>query len=91
MESSRLAEFECAISPGYDVRQKSYGFPKIQHKGSGLEPPTKRCELPLLFAGIRQAVRRWKALNLGSLNMQFQQDGPKELHHAPLDGARFVL
>ena len=40
--------------------------------------PTKRCELPLFFAGIRQAIRRWKALNLGSLNMQFQQDWPKD-------------
>ena len=26
LESSQLAKFECAISPGYDVRQKSYGF-----------------------------------------------------------------
>ena len=34
----------------------------------------KKCELPLIFAAIRQAIRRWKALNLGSLNMQFQQD-----------------
>ena len=25
-----------------------------------------------------QAVRRWKALDLGSLNIQFQQDGPKD-------------
>ena len=25
-ESFRLAEFECEILPGYDVRQKSYGF-----------------------------------------------------------------
>ena len=36
------------------------------------------CELPLFFAGIRQAVRRWKALNLGSLNIQFQQDWQKD-------------
>ena len=53
-------------------------FPKIQHEGSGLEPPTKRSELPLFFAAIRQAERRWKALDLGSLNMQFQQDWPKD-------------
>ena len=53
-------------------KTKSYGFPYIQHEGSGLEPPTKRCELPLFFAGIGQAVRRWKALDLGSLDMQFQ-------------------
>ena len=38
----------------------------------------KRCELPLFFAAIGQAVRRWKALDLGSLNMQFQQDWPKD-------------
>ena len=36
----------------------------------------KRCELQL-FLALRQAVRRWKSLDLGSLNMQFQQDGPK--------------
>ena len=42
------------------------------------EPPTKRCELPLLFARIRQTERRWKTLDLGSLNMQFQQDWPKD-------------
>ena len=38
----------------------------------------KKCELPLIFAAIRQAICRWKALNLGSLNMQFQQDWPKD-------------
>ena len=38
----------------------------------------KRCELQLFFAGIRQAVRRLKALDLGRLNMQFQQDWPKD-------------
>ena len=38
----------------------------------------KRCELPLFFAGIRQAIRRWKALDLESLDMQFQQDWPKD-------------
>ena len=27
----------------------------------------KRCELPLFFARILQAICRWKALNLGSL------------------------
>ena len=44
----------------------------------GLGPPPKRCELQLFFAGIGQALRRWKALDLRRLNMQFQQDGPKE-------------
>ena len=38
----------------------------------------KRYELQLFFSGIRQAVRRWKALDLGRLNMQFQQDWPKD-------------
>ena len=42
----------------------------------GLGPPQERCELQLFFAGIRQAVRRLKAL--GRLNMQFQQDWPKD-------------
>ena len=78
MESSQLAEFECEISLGYHVRQKSYGFRKFRHEGSGLQPLTKRCELSLIFAAIGQAVRRWKALSLGSLNMQFQQDWPKD-------------
>ena len=38
----------------------------------------KRCELQLFFTGIWQAVRRLKALHLGCLNMQFQQDWPKD-------------
>ena len=38
----------------------------------------RRCELQLFLAGIRQAVRRLKALYLGRLNMQFQQDCLKD-------------
>ena len=43
----------------------------------------KRCELPLFLAALGQtalgqAARGWKALDLGSLNMQFQQDWPKD-------------
>ena len=38
----------------------------------------KRCELPLFFAVLGRAICRWKALDLGSLNMQFQQDWPKD-------------
>ena len=38
----------------------------------------KRCELPLFLAGIRQAVRRQKAFHLGRLNIEFQQDFPKD-------------
>ena len=45
---------------------------------ASLRPPTKRCELPLIFATIGQAIRRWKDLNLGSLNMQFQHDWGKD-------------
>ena len=32
LKSSQLAEFEYAISPGYDVRQKSYGFDSSVHR-----------------------------------------------------------
>ena len=38
----------------------------------------KRCELLLFFAALGQAARGWKALDIGSLNMQFKQDGPKD-------------
>ena len=38
----------------------------------------KRCELQLFLAGIRPARRCWKAFHLGRLNMQFQQDCPKD-------------
>ena len=38
----------------------------------------KRCELPLFPAALGHAVGGWKALDLGSLNMQFQQDWPKD-------------
>ena len=38
----------------------------------------KRCELPLFLAALGQAIRRWKALDLGSLDMQFQLDWPKD-------------
>ena len=38
----------------------------------------RRCELPLFLATLGQAVHAWKALDLGSLNMQFQQDWPKD-------------
>ena len=46
-------------------------------------PTPKRCELPLFLAALGQAalgqvIGGWKALNLGSLNMQFAQDWPKE-------------
>ena len=44
----------------------------------GLGPPPRRCELQLFLAGIRQAVRRLKAIHLGRLNMQFPQDCPKD-------------
>ena len=47
-------------------------------KAMACDHPQKRCELPLIFAAIGQAIRCWKALNLGRLNMQFQQDWPKD-------------
>ena len=82
LESSRLAKSECEISPGYDVRQKATPFHKSSTKAVACDHPQKRCELPLFFAelvaAIGQAVRRWKALDLGSLDMQFQQDWPKD-------------
>ena len=36
------------------------------------------CELPLFLAALGQAICGWKAVDLGSLNMQFQQDRPKD-------------
>ena len=41
-------------------------------------PTPKRCELPLFLATLGQAVRGWRVLDLGSLNMQFQHDWPKD-------------
>ena len=41
-------------------------------------PTPKRCELPLFLATLGQAVCGWKALDLGSLTMQFQPDWPKD-------------
>ena len=41
-------------------------------------PTPKRCELPLFLAALGQAIHGWKALDLGSLDMQFQQDWPKD-------------
>ena len=42
----------------------------------GLTP--KWCELPFFLAALGQDICGWKALGLGSLNMQFQQDWPKD-------------
>ena len=41
-------------------------------------PTPKRCEPQLFLAALGQVVRYSKALDLGSLNMQFQQDWPKD-------------
>ena len=38
----------------------------------------KRCDVPLFLAALGQAIRAWKALDLGNLNMQFQPDWPKD-------------
>ena len=41
-------------------------------------PTPKKCELPLFLAALGQAVRGKKALDLGSLNMKFQHEWPKD-------------
>ena len=41
-------------------------------------PTPKRYELPLFLAALGQAVHGWKVFDLGSLNMQFQQDWPQD-------------
>ena len=41
-------------------------------------PTPKRCELPLFLAALGQVIGRRRAPNLGSLNMQFAQDWPKD-------------
>ena len=40
-------------------------------------PTTKRCEPQLFLAALGQVKRCSKALDLGSLNMQFEDDWPK--------------
>ena len=42
-------------------------------------PTPKRCEPQLFLAALGQVIRCSKALNLGSLNMQFQHDWPKDI------------
>ena len=41
-------------------------------------PTPKRCELPLFLAALGETICGWKELDLRSLNMQFQQDWPKD-------------
>ena len=41
-------------------------------------PTPKRCEQPLFLAALGQVIYGWKALDLGNLNVQFQQDWPKD-------------
>ena len=38
----------------------------------------KRCEPQLFLAALGQGIRCSKAVDLGSLNMQFQHDWPKD-------------
>ena len=40
-------------------------------------PTPKRCEPQLFLASLGQVIRCSKAVDLGSLNMQFQHDWPK--------------
>ena len=53
-------------------------FDNCGTKTVACDHPQKRCELTFIFAAIGQAIRRWKALTLGSINMQFQQDWLKD-------------
>ena len=41
-------------------------------------PTPKRCDPQLFLAALGHVVCCWKALNLGSLNLQFQHDWPKD-------------
>ena len=41
----------------------------------------KRCEPQLFLAALGQVIRYSKAVDLGSLNMQFQQDWPKDKNY----------
>ena len=41
-------------------------------------PTPKWHELPLFLAALGQAVCGWKVLDLRTLNMQLQQDWPKD-------------
>ena len=41
--------------------------------------------MQLFLAGIRQAIRRYKAIHLGRLNMQFQQEWQKEKNYSSLN------
>ena len=41
-------------------------------------PTPKRCEPQLLLAALGQVELCWKALDLGSLNLQFQHGWPKD-------------
>ena len=82
LESSRLGELKYAISAGYDVRLKNESLRKGKkwHFTIGVDSHwgVKRCERQLFLAALGQVVCRWKALDLGSLNMQFTQDWPKD-------------
>ena len=42
----------------------------------------KRCEPQLFWAALGQVIRCSKALDLGSLNMQFQHDWPKDKNYS---------
>ena len=71
-------------------KTKSYAFDNYGMKAiwaASPGPTPKRCELPLFLAALGQAIRRWKALDLGSFNMQFQ-DCQKIKNHSSL---KFLL
>ena len=83
LESSRIAKIECKISPGQDLRQKKLWLSIIPALRQSYQPrlgqPPKRCEPQLYLASLGQVIRCSKAVDLGSLNMQFQHDWPKDI------------
>ena len=67
MDSYRLGELKYAFFSGTGRKTK-----KLQRSNLF---PAKGIEI---FYTATQAIYGWKALDLGSLNMQFQQDAPRD-------------
>ena len=81
LESSRLGESECEIHQHRTSDKKVIAFDNSCTKAvlsASPGPTTKRCEPQLFLASLGQVIRCSKALDLGSLNMQFQHDWPKD-------------
>ena len=56
-------------------------------------PTPKRCEPQVFLATLGKVICCWKALDLGSLNLQFEHDWPKDkkITGAKLRGKTIVL